>query len=263
MLEEQLFDALLTTADEAILVLTPDLVVMRHNPSAEALLDVQSLERLSIAELRRGALSYFASTVQHAIQSERNAVNADIAIRDRVCHVSIRKGGSHWIVRVRDETPSLANLYRMRELAAEAEDIHGLLRTALDGVPVGIIIVDAQGHLRHVNQFVRDHIGYELELNPPEMFGEAVGLLDADGTTPRHQSRQSIWRALKGEIVTEERIVLRNNLSGQAIFVSANAMPFRNRKGEIAGAVGWYFLLSYLTAAASAADAIGSPKVSG
>lgn len=258
-MEDPLFDALLTTADEGILVLTPDLVVTRHNPSAGALLGIQSLERRRIAELRHGALSHFASTVQHAIQSGSNTANANIAVRDRVCHVSIRKGGGRWIVRIRDETPSLANLYRMRELATEAEDLHGLLRTALDGVPVGIIVVDAQGHLRHVNQFVRDHIGYELELNPPELFGEVVGLLDADGTTPRHQSRQSIWRALKGEVVTGESIVLRNNLSGKAIFVSANAMPFRNRKGEIAGAVGWYFLLSYPTDSTAAVDVIGLP----
>jgi PAS domain-containing protein len=239
---------LLATAEHATLVLTSDQKIAACNERARHLIapELETLEGRALPDICTGRLLRFYNLVSSAMQSGDAVTNSELAMGDAACTMDVRRGDGFWVVRIRDVTEQLANLYKLRQAEAEKEEMWQLMMTALNGISVGIVVADAQGGIIYVNRFARKFIGDLMERSRLEDRASNMGLYEADGITLRAPHRQGIQRALKGETVMGERLVLRNELTERALNLHSNAAPFYDREGNIAGAVGWIYLLDKL-----------------
>ena len=65
-------------------------------------------------------------------------------------------------------------------------------------------------------------------------------LYRTDGITPLDGAYRIVPRALNGYTVVDQAIVVRNELTGRSLDVSASATPVRDKKGSIVGAIAWF-----------------------
>ena len=227
------------------MVLTADQKIAAFNERARKLIapDLKVLEGRSLPDICTGRLLRFYNLVSSAMQSGEAMTNCDLAMGEAACSMDVRRGGSHWVVRIRDVTEQLANLYKLRQAEAEKEEMQQVMMTALNGISVGIVVSNAQGKIVYVNRFARKFVGDLMERSALEDRAVNMGLYEEDGVTHREAHRQGIQRALRGETVMGERLVLRNELTERALKIHSNAAPFYDREGHIAGAVAWVYLL--------------------
>lgn len=245
----EVLDDLLATAEHATIVLSAEGTVVAFNENARKLVApaFRDLKGRHLPDICTGHLSHFGNLVASAMESGEAMTKRDVAMGDAACKLDVRRGGRHWVVRIRDVTEQLANLYRLREAEAEKEEMRELMMTALNGVSVGIVVVNADRRPIYVNRYARKFIGDLMERTSMEDLAPGLGLYESDGVTLREPHRQSLLRALKGETVMGEELVLRNDLTERALRILANAGPFYDRDGRIAGAVSWCYLLDQLT----------------
>lgn len=243
-MEQRLLDDIAETAGYATIALRCDLSIVHVDRNAARILGPgrAPFEGRNIADVFTGALSYAGSLIGDAVASGLPRTEKKVAIGDAACRLTVTRGANYWIVRISDETSTLADLYRLREIEAEFHQLRALMLTALNGVSVGIIIVDADGQARYVNRFTREHIGDTFELSDVESFAEAAGIYEADGETIRPVRSRTLIRALRGETVIDDRLVVKNTMTIRPLAIRASATPFRNKAGEIVGAVGWFYV---------------------
>ena len=240
---------LLTTAEHATLVLTADQKIVAFNNLAREMLapDLSVLEGRSLPDICTGRLLRFYNLVTSAMESGEPVANFDIAMGNAACKMDICRGGTYWVVRIRDVTEQLANLYKLREAEAEKEEMRELMMTALNGISVGVVVSDVTGRPVYVNRFARKFIGDVMERAPTEDYASALGMFEPDEVTPLPDHKRFVPRALAGETVMQQEFVLKNSLTERGLHILGNIAPFFNRSGEISGAVGWYYLLDQLS----------------
>ncbi|WP_191090021.1 sensor histidine kinase [Nesterenkonia ebinurensis] len=124
---------------------------------------------------------------------------------------------------------------QLRLAAAESERRAQLLNTVIETVPVGVVVVDAEGHDMMMNSHQRElhQIGVPREVPDPRedqllVFGE-------DKTTPLPAEERPVRRAVKGSSFTHQLIWLGDQRHRRALSVSANSM--KDREGSSTGSV--------------------------
>ena len=176
------------------------------------------------------------------MKSDAPVTECDVVFGVAACKLTVSRGGAHWVVRIRDVTEPLSNLYRMREAEAEKSEIRAMMLTALNGISAAVVAMDTGGKPIYVNRFARRFVGDLVERATPEDFSRAVGLFDESGATLLAPGLRPLPRALRGETVLNQRLVLRNEITQQSLRVDANAAPFHDLEGRIAGAIGWFYV---------------------
>ena len=147
------------------------------------------------------------------------------------------------------------------ELARAAADAERRrLALILDGLPVGVVVVDAAGAVVHVNPACDAVLGTSLRpvaaLDDYPTYG---GGLHPDGR-PYAPDDYPIARAvLHGEVVQQELTRYRRG-DGREVMVSISAAPVRDTDGRIAYAVAAVEDVSALEAARAAAEAANRAK---
>ena len=113
-----------------------------------------------------------------------------------------------------------------------------LVRSVLDSLTEGVVIADAQGRLLFLNPSAERMVGLGVLPNAdPEEWPERYGLY-IPGTDTLYPSRDlPLARALRGESVTEEEVVIKNKKRPQEVWVSVNANPLKDADGKLLGAV--------------------------
>lgn len=235
---------LLATADHATLVLSAERRIVAVNDNARRLVSPGDphLEGRPLSDVCSGRLAHFCRLVTSAMESGEAVTECDVALGMAACKLSVKRGERYWVVRIRDVTVELSNLYRLREAEAEKDEMRAMMMTALNGLSVGIVVMDTDNRPVYVNRFARRFVGDLMERGTPGDFASAVGLFEADGVTPLTRQRRVIPRALRGETVRDEKIVLKNEITERSLNIDSNAAPFYDRDGKIVGAVGWYYL---------------------
>lgn len=121
-----------------------------------------------------------------------------------------------------------------RRLEAEAQN--ELFEAVLESIDNGIVACDAQGGLTLFNQASVEMHGTGVTDIDKEDVGQAYDLYEDDGVTPLTPDRIPLFRALKGEVIDAQPIVIapanhpRRN-------VMARARQLRRPDGHIIGAV--------------------------
>lgn len=120
--------------------------------------------------------------------------------------------------------------------AAELEQSKQFTQAVLENIHDGVVACDADGNLSLFNRAARQFHGVDSKPIPPEQWADEFDLFEADGETPLSMARVPLYRALNGETVEDQEMVIAPN-DQPACFIVANATVMLNSKGKKIGAV--------------------------
>ncbi len=106
----------------------------------------------------------------------------------------------------------------------------------LESVQVGIVACDEHGVLTLFNQVARSWHGLPAEPLPAEKWAEHYGWFIPDGTTPLETEQIPLYRALKGERISDVEMMIVPR-QGKARTILASGRPILDSEGNKLGAV--------------------------
>ena len=119
-------------------------------------------------------------------------------------------------------------------LGREAE----ALRSIIEMLPTGIVLIDAEGNLLFHNRAAREILGAEdAERGGPSEWTSAFGWYLPDKTTLLFPEELPMVRALRGESIYDALLFVRNASRPDGVWISATVRPLRDDRGRINSAV--------------------------
>jgi diguanylate cyclase (GGDEF)-like protein/PAS domain S-box-containing protein len=122
---------------------------------------------------------------------------------------------------------------RTRQQLQEKEE---LLDAILESIEVAVVACDAAGNLALFNRTARGFHGLDMKVVPPSEWPNYYSLFHADGQTPMTPDEVPLLRALKGEVVRDQAIVIAP-AGRPAHTLLASGRPLRSSQGRSLGAV--------------------------
>jgi PAS domain-containing protein len=101
---------------------------------------------------------------------------------------------------------------RRKEAEAALEKRRVFQEAVLDCIADGIVACDRGGTLTYFNRATRELHGLPLEPIEPEEWARHYDLYEPDGKTPLTRERIPLFRALKGEDVSAQEMVIAGTL---------------------------------------------------
>jgi diguanylate cyclase (GGDEF)-like protein/PAS domain S-box-containing protein len=118
----------------------------------------------------------------------------------------------------------------------QLEEKQEMLNAVLDSIDVGVVVCDAVGNLSLFNRVACTIAGRELKTIVPAEWSQYYGMYHVDGRTPLAMDEVPLVRALKGETVRDETIIItQDNGTRHTLLVSGR--PLRSASGRPLGAV--------------------------
>jgi diguanylate cyclase (GGDEF)-like protein/PAS domain S-box-containing protein len=118
----------------------------------------------------------------------------------------------------------------------QLEEKQELLDAVLENVDIGVVACDAVGNLTLFNRAARTVVGRELTTVVPAEWSQYYALHHVDGRTPLTMDEIPLVRALKGETVRNQAMVVVSE-GGIPHTVLASGRPLRSASGRPLGAV--------------------------
>jgi len=133
---------------------------------------------------------------------------------------------------------------RTRDLQADAtrskqtiEQQSGLLRSILDSMADGVIVMDLQGNILHFNPAGRSILGDAPEAVPPERWPQVYGLHRPGTLKLLRREELPLWRAMRGETCDHVEIFVKSEGRPAGLTISMSASPLIHANDTIYGAV--------------------------
>lgn len=123
----------------------------------------------------------------------------------------------------------------VQERTAALLEQRTFLDTILNNISEGVVACDQQRHLLF-NRAMQEMHGLPPAKITPEEWAEQYSLWEADGVTPMSGDRTPLQRALRGETVRDQEMVIRPR-SGPERFVLCSGQPLVNAADRTYGAV--------------------------
>lgn len=233
-----LFLDLLHSAGHPVLVLDASLAMRHANPAAEELFLPLggAASAHSLAGFCGASCSFLCELVSESIREDSPLKDREVSVGDEVWSLSLHRGEAAWILSLRPVTRELSLEYRARRYRRQ----RNILLDAMEGMEGSVIIADEGGRIRYMNSFTRKHVGDLMQGVAIADWPSAAGLYREDGVTLLEGRNRIFPRALKGTTVINEIIVVRNEVTGEAVKVRASATPVFDSKGRITHAIGWF-----------------------
>lgn len=121
-------------------------------------------------------------------------------------------------------------------ILGEVEVARAALEAILENVQDGIVACDAAGRLTVFNGMAREWHGQEPNETQPGAWSQQYQLYESDGVTPLPDERIPLFRALQGEVVKNQEMVILADRS-LARTVRASGGPLHSASGQPLGAV--------------------------
>jgi diguanylate cyclase (GGDEF)-like protein/PAS domain S-box-containing protein len=118
----------------------------------------------------------------------------------------------------------------------QLEEKQELLDAVLESIDVGVIACDAVGNLSLCNRAARTIVGREMKSIVPAEWSQYYAMYHVDGRTPLAMDEIPLVRALKGETIRDEAMVITQD-SGAAHTLLVSGRPLRSASGRPLGAV--------------------------
>lgn len=122
---------------------------------------------------------------------------------------------------------------RTRQQLEEKEE---LLDAILESIEVAVVACDAAGNLSLFNRTARGFHGLDMKVVPPGEWPQYYSLYHEDGRTPLAPEEVPLLRALRGEVVRDQAIVVAPE-DRPARTLLASGRPLRSAQGRSLGAV--------------------------
>lgn len=249
-----LFADLLASTENPVLVLDASLSVRHANSAAQRLFEPTGNRAApaSLTEFSGPSCLYFCELVASAIRQGESLTGKDVTISGDVFSMSVHRGAAAWIVNLRPVTRELSLEYQAK-LFRQHRDI---LLEAMDGIEGSVVIVDTAGRIRYMNRFTRKYVGDLMHGVDMAEWPKAAGFYREDGVTLLDGPRRIFPRALKGQTIIDESLVIKNEITGEAVRVQASAAPVHDEKNRIVSAIGWFHYVGPFNARIAAVNAV-------
>jgi len=116
-------------------------------------------------------------------------------------------------------------------------DVAVAVECVIRNLPVGIMISDSNGQILCFNAEAQRILGLDALDVDPNHRPEAYGCNFRDTVTPLPPDRMPLARAIRGEVVTDVEIFVRNEHIPAGVWISASAAPWRGEDGKMSGGV--------------------------
>jgi sigma-B regulation protein RsbU (phosphoserine phosphatase) len=117
------------------------------------------------------------------------------------------------------------------------ESTRKVVECVMHDLPVGILLSDEEGGIVSFNAAAQRILGCEaLDVGPDER-ARAYGLHLPDAVSPFPVDQLPLARALRGEVVTDVELFIRNERVPAGVWISASAAPWRGEDGSVSGGV--------------------------
>jgi PAS domain S-box-containing protein len=120
---------------------------------------------------------------------------------------------------------------------AALEEKSLILRSILDGMSDGVVVVDQQGKFLLFNAAAETMLGIGASDVPPERWTEHYSLYLPDRVTPFPTEQLPLVRAMRGEPVDRCELFVRLASGLAGVWLTAAARPLRDAKEQLCGAV--------------------------
>ena len=111
------------------------------------------------------------------------------------------------------------------------------LEAIIDNIPEAVLVVDPKGCLLHLNKAAEAILGKPPSGIEPEEWPEKYGFFLDDAKTFYPGERMPAVRALSGEEVDAEEMILHGGEAANPIWISMSARPISDESKQIVGAV--------------------------
>ena len=124
-------------------------------------------------------------------------------------------------------------LEQSEEARRRSDALH---RTVIDEMPLGVLVMNTQGDVEINNPAQKTLFGPLRELVDGDA-ASAYGFFLPDGQTPYPSEHSPLARAIQGEEVVDDEMLVRNSYTRGDMLLSVSARPLRDESGKITAAL--------------------------
>jgi len=124
-----------------------------------------------------------------------------------------------------------------RSVVGDHHPTRELLISALHSLVDGVVVADRGGSIVMVNQAARRFLGNTSANVPLDRWPAEYGLYVPDSQAPFPADDLPLARAIRGEVVTDVEVYVRNLAVPSGAWVSVSGVPLENRDGRVLGGV--------------------------
>ena len=106
-----------------------------------------------------------------------------------------------------------------------------------DSVPFGVISVDSLGKIQYMNRVAKLLLGEPDQTLLPAQWPQRFGLYRKDENILYPGDKLPLTRALYGEAVESDEMILRKDETQPAIWISMSTQPLKDEQGMVGGAI--------------------------
>jgi len=117
------------------------------------------------------------------------------------------------------------------------ENTSAYSQSIFDVIPIGVIFVNALGQIQYMNGVAKFLLGDPTPDLAPRQWPRIFGLYTADAGVFYPEDIFPVVRALEGETIELEEMVLRRHGDQRGIWISVSAQPVRDEQGTLEGAI--------------------------
>lgn len=116
-----------------------------------------------------------------------------------------------------------------------------LVETVFNNLGAGVVAADAEGRFTTFNPAAEELVGREFFSMPPEEWTEYFGIFRPDGKTFVPTEELPLMRAMQGESLDDEEVLIRNASRPDGVPVSVQARPLPSEDGDPQGGVALFY----------------------
>jgi PAS domain S-box-containing protein len=130
--------------------------------------------------------------------------------------------------------PSVPPEKRLEEELSQAQG-QTLIQGILNNISEGISVADAAGNFIYLNPYAQWIYATGEVSKDPEAWAGRYGLFLPDEKTPLPVEQMPLWSALKGELIRDSDMFLRNASVPQGLHLSITCLPLRDEQERLFG----------------------------
>jgi sigma-B regulation protein RsbU (phosphoserine phosphatase) len=111
------------------------------------------------------------------------------------------------------------------------------LHAVFQSIAAGVVVCDKEGHFLYFNPEAERILGLGLKDVDEAAWSATYGCYQADGITLFPSGQLPLARAMKGEEVLDELILIRNEVRKTGVWISVSGRPLRDAAGNLCGGV--------------------------
>ena len=172
------------------------------------------------------------------IRNERAPEGVHVTVRGRTlvsddCEAKIEGG----VVFFRDTTREKQAEADLQQTLAELRDHSRLMGATFESMHEGVFVTATDGSMIWASSGMQQMIGAGVARHSPVEWPRVYGFYDTDEETMIPANRLPMMRALRGEVLEDEGIFIRNERRPEGLRVNVSGRPLKDDNGEIEASV--------------------------